>query len=79
MAEKAAVAWLAGMPVVSKPATSTALVAFRIAELWVASGALPQGAFSFVAGSPGSLLSHLGGQDVLASPAPRRRRLPCAT
>ncbi len=66
MAEKAAVAWLAGMPVVSKPATSTALVAFRVAELWAASGALPEGAFSFVAGSPGSLLSHLGGQDVLA-------------
>ncbi len=66
MGEKAAVALLAGVPVIAKPATSTALVAFRIAELWVASGALPEGAFSFVAGGVGDLVSHLGGQDVLA-------------
>lgn len=66
MGEKAAVALLAGMPIIAKPATATALVAFRIAELWVQSGALPEGAFSFVAGGPGDLLSHLGGQDVLA-------------
>lgn len=66
MAEKLAVAMLAGMPVISKPATSTALMAHRIAQLWVATGALPAGAFSFVCGSPGGLLSHLGGQDVLA-------------
>jgi 3,4-dehydroadipyl-CoA semialdehyde dehydrogenase len=60
------VALLAGMPVISKPATSTALMAHRIAELWVASGALPAGAFSFVCGSVGDLLSHLGPQDVVA-------------
>src|ERR1700744_1334990 len=35
MLEKAAVAILAGVPVISKPATSTALVAHRIAELIV--------------------------------------------
>ena len=66
MGEKMAVALLAGMPVISKPATSTALMAHRIAELWVASGALPAGAFSFVCGSVGDLLSHLGAQDVVA-------------
>jgi len=66
MGEKLAVALLAGMPVISKPATSTALMAHRIAQLWVASGVLPKGAFSFVCGSPGDLLTHLGGQDVLA-------------
>lgn len=65
-AEKAACALLAGMPVISKPATSTALVAFRLAEICVASGALPKGAFTFVAGGTGDLFSHLGGQDVLA-------------
>ena len=66
MLEKAAVALLAGVPVISKPATSTALVAHRIVELIVESKALPPGALSFVAGGVGDLLSHLGGQDVLA-------------
>jgi len=66
MAEKAAVALLAGMPVVSKPATSTALLAHRIVRIFVEEKLLPEGAFSFVAGSPGDLLDHLGGQDVLA-------------
>jgi 3,4-dehydroadipyl-CoA semialdehyde dehydrogenase len=65
-AEKAAASLLAGMPVVSKPATSTALVAFRLAELGVATGALPSGAFSFLAGSTGDLLDRLGPQDVVA-------------
>src|SRR3954471_11911840 len=65
-AEKAATALLAGMPVISKPATSTALVAFRLAELGVETGALPPGSFSFLAGSPGDLLDRLGPQDVVA-------------
>jgi 3,4-dehydroadipyl-CoA semialdehyde dehydrogenase len=66
MIEKAAVALLAGMPVVSKPATSTALLAHRMTEVIVDSGVLPDGAFSFIAGSVGDLLDHLGPQDVLA-------------
>ena len=66
MMEKAAVAWLAGMPVVSKPATSTALVAHRMSEVIADSSVLPDGAFSFIAGSVGDLLEHLGSQDVLA-------------
>jgi oxepin-CoA hydrolase/3-oxo-5,6-dehydrosuberyl-CoA semialdehyde dehydrogenase len=65
-AEKAAVALLAGVPVVSKPATSTVLVAHRIVELIVEAKLLPEGALSFVAGSVGDLMSHLSGQDVLA-------------
>lgn len=65
-AEKAAAALLAGMPVVSKPATSTALVAFRLAELGVGTGVLPPGAFSFLAGSTADLLDRLGPQDVVA-------------
>ncbi|MCA9668313.1 MAG: 3,4-dehydroadipyl-CoA semialdehyde dehydrogenase [Myxococcales bacterium] len=66
MAEKAAVALLAGVPVISKPATSTAALAFRLMEVLVASGALPDGAWQLVCGSAGDLLTHLGGQDVLA-------------
>ncbi len=66
LAEKAAVSLLAGVPVISKPATSTALLAFRVMEKLVASGALPDGALQFVAGSPGDMLDHLGEQDVLA-------------
>ena len=65
-AEKAAATFLAGMPMISKPATSTALLAFHIAELGVATGAFPRGSFSFVAGSPGDLLDRLGPQDVVA-------------
>jgi oxepin-CoA hydrolase/3-oxo-5,6-dehydrosuberyl-CoA semialdehyde dehydrogenase len=66
MMEKAAVALLAGVPVVEKPATATALVAHRICEILVEAKALPPGAFSLIAGSVGDLLSHLQGQDMLA-------------
>ena len=66
MVEKAAVALLAGMPVITKPATRTALVAHRIVELVVEAKVLPEGALSFIAGGVGDLLAHLGGQDVLA-------------
>src|SRR4051812_14189973 len=66
LAEKAACALLAGVPVISKPATSTALLSYRIMQIVVEQGLLPRGALSFVAGSVGDLLSHLGGQDVLA-------------
>ena len=63
-AEKAACAVLAGMPVVSKPATSTALVAHRLSE--IGAPLLPAGAFQFLCGSPGDLLDRLGPQDVVA-------------
>ncbi len=66
LAEKAAVALLAGMPVISKPATATALVAWRVTELLVESGAMPSGVFSFIAGATGDLVDRLGAQDVLA-------------
>jgi oxepin-CoA hydrolase/3-oxo-5,6-dehydrosuberyl-CoA semialdehyde dehydrogenase len=66
LGEKAACALLAGMPVVAKPATSTAIVTHRIVELVVDAKILPAGALSLVAGPPGDLLKHLGGEDVLA-------------
>src|SRR5688572_31131346 len=65
-AEKAAVALLAGMPVLSKPATSSAMVAHRITELVVEKKLLPEGALSFLVGSARDLVSHLRSQDVLA-------------
>lgn len=65
-AEKAACALLAGMPVVTKPASATALVAHRTAELVVEAGALPEGVFSLLCGSAGDLLDHLCWQDVVA-------------
>jgi 3,4-dehydroadipyl-CoA semialdehyde dehydrogenase len=65
-AEKAAVALLAGMPVLTKPATSSAMVAHRIMELIVEKQVLPEGALSLLVGGAGDLVSHLGSQDVLA-------------
>jgi len=52
--------------VITKPATSTALVAARMMELVVEAKLLPDGALSFVAGGVGDLLAHLEGQDVLS-------------
>lgn len=66
MLEKAACALLAGMPVLEKPGTATALVAWRIAQIVVDSGVLPDGAFQFLVGGAGDLLDHLGPQDALA-------------
>ena len=66
LAEKAAVALLAGMPVLSKPATSSALLAHRAVEVMVEARALPEGALSLVVGSPRELPALLGAQDVLA-------------
>jgi oxepin-CoA hydrolase/3-oxo-5,6-dehydrosuberyl-CoA semialdehyde dehydrogenase len=66
MAEKLACALLAGMPVIEKPGTPTAMMAERIAQLVVSSGALPEGAFGFLAGEAGDLLDHVGAQDCVA-------------
>jgi 3,4-dehydroadipyl-CoA semialdehyde dehydrogenase len=66
LAEKGATALLAGMPVITKPATSTAHVAHRMMEIFVAEKLLPEGALSLVCGSSGDLLDRLGGQDVIA-------------
>lgn len=65
-AEKAAVALLAGVPVLSKPATSSAMVAHRIMEILAEKKMLPEGALSLLVGPPGALVSLLAAQDVLA-------------
>jgi len=66
MVGKLAVALLAGMPVLSKPATSTVALAARIGEIIAASKILPEGAFSLLVGSAGDLLDQVQGQDVIA-------------
>ncbi len=65
-AEKAACALLAGMPVIIKPATSTALTAYKAMQLLVEHSGAPEGALSFVGGSVGNLLDHMNGQDILS-------------
>jgi oxepin-CoA hydrolase/3-oxo-5,6-dehydrosuberyl-CoA semialdehyde dehydrogenase len=64
--EKLACALLAGMPVLEKPGTPTAAVAEAVARAIVESGALPEGAYSFLCGEAGDLLDHVGPQDVVA-------------
>ena len=66
LAEKAAVALLSGMPVLTKPATSSALVAHRLFELLVAAQIWPIGSLSLLMGRAGDLADHLEGQDCLA-------------
>ena len=65
-AEKAACALLAGMPIVTKPATATAMVTERCIEILIAADILPEGALQLIVGSTGDLLDRLGPQDVLA-------------
>jgi oxepin-CoA hydrolase/3-oxo-5,6-dehydrosuberyl-CoA semialdehyde dehydrogenase len=65
-AEKFACAFLAGVPVITKPATATALTAHRMVEIAIDSGLLPPGSLQLVVGSTGDLVDRLGPQDVLA-------------
>jgi 3,4-dehydroadipyl-CoA semialdehyde dehydrogenase len=64
LAEKAACALLAGLPVISKPATATALVAHRLVELFAP--LLPPGTLQLLCGPAADLLDHLGPGDALA-------------
>ena len=66
VAEKAAAALLAGMPVLTKPATATAMVAYRAMQVIAERKILPEGALSLLIGSPRDLPALLGAQDVLA-------------
>lgn len=64
--EKLAVAILAGMPVITKPATSTALLTYEMIRIIVEAKILPPGVLSFVAGPSGDMMDHLQVQDVVA-------------
>ncbi len=64
--EKAAPALLSGVPVVIKPATSTAWLTQRMVKDVIDAGVLPAGALSVVCGSSAGLLDALQSFDVLS-------------
>jgi 3,4-dehydroadipyl-CoA semialdehyde dehydrogenase len=64
--EKAAVSLLAGVPVVAKPASSTALLAHAMVKDVIAAKVLPEGALSLLCGGAGDLLAVLTSDDVVA-------------
>jgi oxepin-CoA hydrolase / 3-oxo-5,6-dehydrosuberyl-CoA semialdehyde dehydrogenase len=79
--EKFAPAFLAGVPSLVKPASSTAYLTARLVGLIIESGLLPAGSLQLICGSAGDLLDHLTDQDLLsftgsASTAQRLRTHP---
>jgi oxepin-CoA hydrolase/3-oxo-5,6-dehydrosuberyl-CoA semialdehyde dehydrogenase len=64
--EKMAPAFLAGVPVIAKPATATAYVTEALVKLIHESGILPAGGLQLICGGTGDLLDHLSGQDVIS-------------
>lgn len=82
--EKLAPALLAGVPVVTKPATITSYVAHALARMIVELSILPEGAFQFLVGTTGDLFDHLTCQDVVcftgsAETSQKLRRHPSIT
>ena len=57
---------LAGVPVLAKPASSTALLAHAMVKDVIAAKVLPDGALSLLCGSAGDLLDGLTSDDVIA-------------
>jgi 3,4-dehydroadipyl-CoA semialdehyde dehydrogenase len=64
--EKAAMSLLAGVPVLAKPATSTAWLTQEMVSAVIEASILPPGALSILCGSPNDLLDHLQLGDVVA-------------
>src|SRR5262245_61598841 len=64
--EKAAVSLLAGVPVLAKPASATALLAHAMVKDVIAAKVLPDGALSILCGGAGALLDALTSDDVIA-------------
>ena len=64
--EKAAMSLLAGIPVLNKPATSTAWLAQEMVHAVIDAGILPPGALSILCGLPNDLLDHLRLGDAVA-------------
>ncbi|HEY9025387.1 MAG TPA: phenylacetic acid degradation bifunctional protein PaaZ, partial [Burkholderiaceae bacterium] len=63
--EKFAPTFLAGMPSIVKPATSTSYLTEAMLRLVVESGLLPAGALQLVVGSTGDLLDRVDGRDIV--------------
>ena len=64
--EKAGVALIAGMPVLAKPASATAMLAHEMVRDVVAANVLPEGALNLLVGGAGDLLDHVTSDDVIA-------------
>ncbi len=65
MLEKLAPTFLAGVPAIVKPATSTSYLAQAMARVMIDSGILPEGSLQIICGGIGDLFDHLTGQDVV--------------
>lgn len=65
MLEKCAVNWMAGMPAVVKPATSTSYLTEAVVREIIASNILPEGALQLICGSANSLLDTVESHDVV--------------
>ncbi|MBC7601547.1 MAG: phenylacetic acid degradation bifunctional protein PaaZ, partial [Ramlibacter sp.] len=63
--EKFAPSFLAGVPCIGKPATSTSYLTEAMVRLVIESGILPPGSLQLVIGSTGDLLDRLDGQDAV--------------
>ena len=63
--EKFAPTFLAGMPCIAKPATSTSFLTEALVRMMLESGLLPAGALQLVIGSTGDLLDRLDSNDVV--------------
>ncbi len=63
--EKWAPSFLAGMPCIGKPATSTSYLTEALVKLMHRSGLLPEGSLQLVIGSTGDLLDRLDGNDMV--------------
>src|SRR5258705_7076531 len=57
--EKAGVALIAGIPVVAKPGSATAMLAHEMVRDIVAANILPEGALNLLVGGAGDLLTHV--------------------
>ena len=66
MLEKLGPTFLAGVPAIVKPASSTAYVTQACVRIMLETGLLPEGALQLIAGSVGNLLDHLTCQDVVS-------------
>ena len=65
MLEKCAVNWMAGMPAVVKPATSTSYLTEAVVRDIIGSGILPEGALQLICGSARGILDSVQSQDVV--------------
>ena len=65
MLEKCAVNWMAGVPAVVKPATSTSFLTEAVARDIIASGILPEGSLQLICGPARNILDFVESQDTV--------------